>query len=184
MYWKENVSGYFWNQASIETQALLIEAFYEVTNDAKAVEAMKIWLLRNKQTNDWKTTKSTSEAIYALLMTGGNLLDESKLLEIEIAGEPLSQVAKEEIRPEPGVGYVRTSWHGIDIRPQMGRLKVKNPNRSGIAWGGLYWQYFEQLDKITSSETNLCINKRMILPTMTHHRNAQSNNRILAVAIN
>jgi len=92
-------------------------------------------------------------------MTGGNLLDESKLLEIEIAGKPLSQVAKEEIRPEPGTGYVKTSWQGDDIMLQMGRLKVKNPNRSGIAWGGLYWQHFEQLDKITYSETNLRLNK-------------------------
>ncbi|MDR2917648.1 MAG: hypothetical protein LBV74_22885, partial [Tannerella sp.] len=76
MYWKDNVAGYWWYQAPIETQAMLIEAFNEVAKDEEAVEEMKIWLLRNKQTNDWKTTKATSEAIYALLMTGGSLLDE------------------------------------------------------------------------------------------------------------
>jgi hypothetical protein len=167
MYWKENVAGYFWYQAPIETQAMLIEAFNEVAKDSEAVEEMKIWLLRNKQTNDWRTTKATAEAIYALLMTGGNLLDESKLLEVEIAGQPLASVAKEPIRPEPGTGYVKTSWQGSDVTPQMGRLKVTNPNNSGIAWGGLYWQYFEQLDKITSAETNLKINKQLFLRTLT-----------------
>ncbi|MDR0795298.1 MAG: hypothetical protein LBE79_04485 [Tannerella sp.] len=167
MYWKDNIAGYFWYQAPIETQALLIEAFNEVTKDTEAVEEMKIWLLRSKQTNDWKTTKATSEAIYALLMTGGNLLDESKLLSIEIAGKPLPEVVKEEIRPEPGTGYVKTSWHGSDITPQMGRLKVFNPNNMGIAWGGMYWQYFEQLDKITSAETNLRMNKQLFLRTLT-----------------
>jgi uncharacterized protein YfaS (alpha-2-macroglobulin family) len=167
MYWKNNVAGYFWYQAPIETQALLIEAFNEVAKDAEAVEEMKIWLLRNKQTNDWKTTKATSEAIYALLMTGGNLLDESRLLSIEIAGKPLSEVVKEEIRPEPGTGYVKTSWQGVDITPQMGRLKVTNPNNRGIAWGGMYWQYFEQLDKITSAETSLRMNKQLFLRTLT-----------------
>ena len=168
MSWKDNVAGYFWYQAPIETQAILIEAFNEVAADSEAVEEMKIWLLRNKQTNDWKTTKATSEAIYALLMTGGNLLDESKLLEVDIAGKPLAQVAKEEIKPEPGTGYVKTSWQGSDIIPQMGNLKVKNPNQKGIAWGGMYWQYFEQLDKITSAETNLRMNKQLFLRTLTN----------------
>ena len=167
MYWKDNVPGYFWYQAPIETQAMLIETFNEVAADLDAVEEMKIWLLRNKQTNDWKTTKATSEAIYALLMTGGNLLDESKLLEVEIAGKPLAQVAKEVIKPEPGTGYVKTNWQGSDITPQMGNLKVKNPNQKGIAWGGMYWQYFEQLDKITSAETNLKMNKQLFLRKLT-----------------
>ena len=167
MYWKDNVAGYFWYQAPIETQAILIEAFHEVAKDTEAVEEMKIWLLRHKQTNDWKTTKATSEAIYALLMTGANLLDESKLLDVEIAGRPLAEVAKETIKPEPGTGYVKTSWQGGDITPQMGRLKVKNPNTKGIAWGGLYWQYFEQLDKITSAETNLRMNKQLFLRILT-----------------
>ena len=168
MSWKDNVAGYFWYQAPIETQAMLIEAFNEVAADSEAVEEMKIWLLRNKQTNDWRTTKATSEAIYALLMTGGNLLDESKLLEVEIAGKPLSQIAKEDIKPEPGTGYVKTSWQGGDITSQMGNLKVKNPNQKGIAWGGMYWQYFEQLDKITSAETNLKMNKQLFLRTLTN----------------
>ena len=167
MYWKDNVRGYFWHQSPIETQALLIEAFNEVAKDTKAVEEMKIWLLRNKQTNDWKTTKATSEAIFALLMTGGSLLDESQLLSVEIAGKPLSKVAKEAIKPEPGTGYVKTSWQGGDITPQMGRLKVANPNKFGIAWGGLYWQYFEQLDKITSAETSLRMNKQLFLRVVT-----------------
>ena len=167
MYWKDNVAGYFWYQAPIETQAMLIEAFNEVTHDGAAVEEMKIWLLRNKQTNDWKTTKATSEAVYALLMTGGSLLDESKLLEVELTGKPLQEVAIDPIKPEPGTGYVKTSWPGSDVTPQMGRLKVKNPNSKGIAWGGMYWQYFEQLDKITSAETNLRMNKQLFLRTLT-----------------
>ncbi|MDR2147478.1 MAG: hypothetical protein LBE91_13565 [Tannerella sp.] len=167
MYWKDNVAGYFWYQAPIETQAILIEAFNEVTADIQSVEEMKIWLLRNKQTNDWKTTKATSEAVYALLMTGGNLLDESKLLEVEIGGKPLEQAVNEPINPEAGTGYVKTSWQGKEITPQMGKLTVKNPNNQGIGWGGLYWQYFEQLDKITSAVTNLKMNKQLFLRVLT-----------------
>jgi len=146
---------------------LLIEAFYEVANDLESVDEMKIWLLRNKQTNDWRTTKATSEACYALLMTGSNLLDESQPLEVKIGGEPLASVALESVRPEPGTGYVKTSWSGSDIKKEMATLEAHNPNRSGIAWGGLYWQYFEQLDKITSAETNLQMNKQLFLQKNT-----------------
>ncbi len=167
MYWKDNVAGYFWYQAPIETQAILIEAFNEVANDRQAVEEMKIWLLRNKQTNDWRTTKATAEACYVLLMTGSQLLNESLLPDIKIGGKPLAEAAKEEIRPEPGTGYVKTAWQGSDIRKEMAVLEVSNPNKSGIAWGGVYWQYFEQLDKITSAETNLKMNKQLFLKKLT-----------------
>jgi hypothetical protein len=45
-----NKAGWYWYQAPIETQALLIEAFTEVSNDHKSVDDMKVWLLKNKQT--------------------------------------------------------------------------------------------------------------------------------------
>ena len=74
MYWIANKAGWYWYQAPIETQALLIEAFAEIGNDTKSVDAMKVWLLKNKQTKNWPTTKSTTEAVYALLMQGTDWL--------------------------------------------------------------------------------------------------------------
>ncbi|MGL5235455.1 MAG: alpha-2-macroglobulin family protein, partial [Empedobacter falsenii] len=67
MYWKENQPGWFWYQAPVETQSLLIEAFDEVTKDEKSVEEMKVWLLKNRQTNQWNSTKATTKAVYALM---------------------------------------------------------------------------------------------------------------------
>ncbi|HMS53284.1 MAG TPA: hypothetical protein PKD56_13210, partial [Chitinophagales bacterium] len=74
MYFKDVQPGWYWYQAPIETQALLIEAFDEVGKDAKSVEEMRIWLLKQKQTQDWKTTKATAEACYALLLKGTSWL--------------------------------------------------------------------------------------------------------------
>jgi len=73
MFWKDNV-GYYWYQAPIERQALMIEFFDEVAKDEKAVDDMKVWLLKQKQTQDWKTTKATVEAVYALLLRGADWL--------------------------------------------------------------------------------------------------------------
>lgn len=171
MYWRNNVAGYFWYQAPIETQALLIQAFSEIANDMQAVEEMKIWLLRNKQTNDWRTTKATAEAVYALLMTGSKLLDESTPLDIKVGGKSLNETAQTDIRPEQGTGYVKTSWSSADITPAMGTLSVTNPNKNGIAWGGMYWQYFEQLDKITSAETKLKMSKSLFIKKVNEQGN-------------
>jgi uncharacterized protein YfaS (alpha-2-macroglobulin family) len=173
MYWKDNVAGWSWSQAPIETQALMIEVFSEVSGDGQAVDEMRIWLLRNKQTNRWETTKATTEAIYALLLGGGEsgsdseLLNETKLLEAEIGGKPLKEAVAEPLSPEAGTGYVKTVWNDSDVKPSMALLTVSNPNAKGIAWGALYWQYFEQLDKITSAETNLKMSKQLYRRVIT-----------------
>ncbi len=74
MYWKEwDNHGYWWYQAPIESQAMMIEAFSEIEKDPKTIDDLKTWLLKNKQTNNWKTTKATAEACYALLLEGTRL---------------------------------------------------------------------------------------------------------------
>ncbi len=164
MYWPQNKWGYYWYQSPIETQAMLIEAFYEVAADTTSMEEMKIWLLRNKQTSDWQTTKATSAACYAILLRGVNLIADTKLLDVQIGGKPLNKL--KDITAEAGTGYVKTTFRGSEIQPPMGNIKVYNPN-VGMAWGAAYWQYFEQLDKITSSQTNLKIDKKLFLKKHT-----------------
>ena len=160
MYWKENSGGYFWHQAPIETQALLIEVFDEVANDAQAVEDLKVWLLKQKQTQDWRTTKATAEACYALLRRGSDLLASDQLAEITVGGEKVDPRSKDDVTPEAGTGYFKTSWKGTEIQPAMGNVTV-NKADAGVAWGALYWQYFEQLDKITAHETPLKLAKQL-----------------------
>ena len=48
----------------------------------------------------------------------------------------------------------------------MGEVKITK-KRKGMAWGSLYWQYFEDLDKITSAETPLKLKKKLFLKTNT-----------------
>ena len=112
MYWKDNIGGYYWYQAPIETQALLIEAFDEVNKDETAVEDMKVWLLKQKQTTDWKTTKATAEACYALLLKGTELLTNDEMVEIKVAGKVIDPVALG-AKVEAGTGYLRP--HGAVV---------------------------------------------------------------------
>jgi len=168
MYWKTSY-GYYWYQAPIETHALLIEVFAEVLNDQKSVDELKTWLLKQKQTQDWQTTKATVEACYALLLRGEDWLAESKPPEITLGKEhPLTIVPGksgpdgERVNAEAGTGYFKTSWTGKEVVPDMGFVQVKN-NNNIVAWGSLYWQYFENLDKITPAETPLSLKKKLFI---------------------
>ena len=161
MYFKEEW-GWWWYQAPIETQALLIEAVDEIVKDQNSVDEMKVWLLKQKQVQDWKTTKATAEACYALLLRGSDWLADTKMPDIKIGGQMLDLLNNPEIHIEAGTGYFKTSWKGEDIKPEMGEVTVTN-NNNVVAWGSLYWQYYEQLDKITSAETSLKIDKKLFL---------------------
>ena len=165
-YFVDNISGFLWQQAPIETQAIIIEAFDEVGNDQQTVDELKIWLLKNKQTNDWKTTKATAEACYALLLRGTDVLADSKICEIKLDGKAVDPNANPDIKSEAGTGYFKTSWSGDAVKPGMGNVSVTNPNRN-VAWGALYWQYFEQLDKITFAETPLKLSKKLFREKVT-----------------
>src|SRR5437867_2800276 len=86
MSWRETESSWWWYRAPIETQALMIEAFDEVMGDKQAVQECKVWLLKQKQTQDWKTTKATADAVYGLLLRGRDLLASDKLVEVTVGG--------------------------------------------------------------------------------------------------
>jgi hypothetical protein len=161
MYWRNEQQGWFWYQAPVETQALLIEAYDEVLNDTKSVDELKVWLLKQKQTQDWKTTKATTEAVYALLLRGTNLLKGDNLAEVKVGNHIIDPNKLEgPDKPEAGTGYYKTSWDGSQVTPSMGKVTISNPNPS-VAWGSMYWQYFEQLDKITIAETPLKLSKKL-----------------------
>ncbi|MFZ2430865.1 MAG: MG2 domain-containing protein [Lutibacter sp.] len=164
MYWKENTASWFWHQAPIETQALLIEAFSEIENNTATVDELKVWLLKNKQTNSWKTTKATTEAVYALLLQGSDWLSVNESVEVTVGNQKIEPSTLENVKIEAGMGYFKTFWNGNEITPEMGEVTITKKDK-GIAWGGLYWQYFEDLDKITSAETPLKLTKKLFLKT-------------------
>ena len=165
MYWAVK-SGFEWYQAPVESQALMIEAFDEITSDMKAVEEMKIWLLKQKQTQDWKTGRATVEACYALLLRGTDLLADSPEVKITIGGNQVGPKLLRDVKTEAGTGYFQVSWDGKEINPEMGKISISKSN-DGIAWGALYWQYFENMDKITQYQTPLKIEKKLFIEKNT-----------------
>jgi len=186
MYWKEwNNGGYYWHQAPIESQAMMIEAFTDIDKNQTTINDLKTWLLKQKQTQNWKTTKATAEACYALLLgppapqggvLGASVLDDEPIVHIKVGNIVIrSNDLTDSKNPpsggrgaEAGTGYFKKRIDGKDVKPEMGNIEVslksagsKSPPLGG--WGALYWQYFEDLDKITSSATPLKLTKKLFV---------------------
>ncbi|HOT75368.1 MAG TPA: alpha-2-macroglobulin family protein [Candidatus Wallbacteria bacterium] len=148
MYWSELEISWWWQRAPIETQALMIEAFSEVMDDKKSVEDCKVWLLKQKQTQDWKTTTATADSIYALICRGDNLLASDALVEVSVGG-----VKVEPEKVEAGTGFYEKRYDGSSVKPEFGDITVKKTD-AGVAWGGAHWQYMEDMSKITPHTQN------------------------------
>ncbi len=175
MYWKEwTTGGYYWHQAPIESQAMMIEAFADIDKNNNTVDDLKTWLLKQKQTQNWKTTKATAEACYALLISpptpqggikAGSWLDEEKEVTITLGTTVINSTDN---KTEAGTGYFKKRIEGDKVKSNMGNIavsvKVANSKTPPLAgWGAVYWQYFEDLDKITLAATPLKLVKKLFI---------------------
>jgi len=175
MYWKEMTGGFHWWQAPVETESLLIETFREVSGDAVADREMKTWLLRQKQTHHWPTTRSTADAVYALLIGGQNWLSRERRVTMKLGEKTVDLTAG-----EAGAGYNKKIFDAPFINPGMGNITVTmktadmaagKPGASPAS-GAVYWQYFDQLDQIGSAHAGnnhapLRISKRLFVQRRT-----------------
>jgi hypothetical protein len=162
MFWRDTELSYFWYRAPIETQALMIEAFEEVMNDDESVEECKVWLLKQKQTLDWKTTKGTADAVYALLLRGANWLSSDALVDVKLGD---LDIKPEKV--EAGTGFFEQKFLRAEVAPQMSRITLTKSN-PGVAWGSIHWQYLEDMSKITPHEgTPLKLTKTLFRRELT-----------------
>ena len=173
MYFKEfTTGGYYWYESPIESQAMMIEAFTDIDKNNTTIDDLKTWLLKQKQTQNWKTTKATAEACYALLLNGNNWLSEEKGITIQLGNTTIKSTDQ---KTESGTGYFKQTIPAEKVQPGMGNITITEtpstvpPLGGGGGLGGfggfgsVYWQYFEDLDKISSSETPLKLVKKLFI---------------------
>lgn len=174
MFWRDLELSWWWYRAPIETQALMIEAFDEVAQDPQAVEGCRVWLLKQKQTQDWKTTKATADAVYALLLRGRDILASDALVELKLGGMDLTPgkrpARKAGAAPRPveaGTGFYEVRFSGPEVKAKMGNITVKKTD-PGVAWGSVHWHYLEDMTKVTPYEgTPLKLKKTLFIKSNT-----------------
>jgi hypothetical protein len=143
--------------------------------DLPAVEDCRVWLLKQKQTQDWKTTKATADAVYALLLRGRDILSSEALVQVKLDGVDVtpgtshqsSVNSNQSPAVEPGTGFYEYRFAPADIKPKLGDITVKKVDQ-GVAWGSVNWQYLEDMSKATPYEgTPLKLNKALFVKVNT-----------------
>ena len=166
MYWRDNKAGWFYYQRPVETQALLIETFREVTpQDTHSVGQMQQWLLKQKQTTRWSSDIATLRAIQALMPVGGKekwtAVKGSD--EIVVKGKTVADTLRVDYA-DGSAGYLRHSYRKDSLSALCGGRNVSATvvrEDKGISWGALYYQYTEQMDKVPASETGITLRRTL-----------------------
>lgn len=161
MFWANNASTAFMSNSAISVHTFIMEAFREIKASSADMDLMKQWLLKQKQTKVWESTHATIDAIYALLSTGSDWFASSGESKIFINNELVESENK-----ELGTDYIKQSWAGNQVSASMGNVKIEKFG-DGPAWGAMYWQYYEDLDKVTTQKGELNIDKKLFVEKST-----------------
>jgi alpha-2-macroglobulin len=96
-YWAQEDRSWLWYRDTIESHAFSLRALMELDPKDKRAEGLVQWLFLNKKMNHWKSTRATSEAIYALV----HYLDANKTLAVREVVKVDAGTAKTEFVFEP-----------------------------------------------------------------------------------
>ncbi|MDR2205511.1 MAG: hypothetical protein LBE36_05080 [Flavobacteriaceae bacterium] len=159
VYWKQNLNDWGWYSSKTVNHAGALEAFQKLSpSDINFIEEMKIWLITQKEVNFWGSSRGTAEVIFTILNSGKSWTSaESDKAEILWGNPPLSFGEGSGVRT---TGYIKQSINSNEIDKNLATVSIKKES-AGIVQGGLFWQYYEDLDKIKSSENYVSITKEL-----------------------
>ena len=158
MFFAFNENPYTWGGMQMQAHVDVMEALEQTGGNTDTVEEMKLWLLKQKQTQQWNSPVATADAVFALLMKGANLLDNQGDVRIVIANEVLETVSPSKTTV-PGLGYIKRSFtqkNVVDAR----KIEVEKRN-PGIAWGAVYAEFESPVSDVKQQGGDLNVEKQL-----------------------
>jgi hypothetical protein len=131
--------GYYWYNNNIETQAVILNAISEVMPEDTDINAIRNWLITQKRTQSWRTTRSTAMAVYAIL--GSSTTTKPSSDEVKAGKKRETTTAA---KP-----YVSFSWKDGEISKAAGQAHIIK-NGDLPSFGAWNYIYFEDNDKVKS----------------------------------
>ena len=144
---------YSWFSYKIPTEVAAMEAIQRITKDTKAIDEMKRWLLKQKQTQTWETPIATADAVYVLMATGtSDLLANTGGVEITLGKEVIRTPA------DDAIGYIKKTVSGDVMNIKKVRVDKEG---TGMGWGAVYAQYLESMDQISGQGNGLSVSRQL-----------------------
>ena len=169
MFWQKNVSGYFWQDAAISTHTRIMEALHLVDNQQAEQDELRVWLLNQKRTQNWDNVIANVDALNVLLLNGSDWISHENKITVKMAGKTVKPE-----KTEVGTGYFSVVVPGDGVKPEMGKLQLESAEGDNLAWGALYWQFEEDIDKVLANKTGLHVEKTVMLNTVKNGKEVLS----------
>lgn len=157
MYWANNRRGSSYFTSPIETHCLLMKVFNTLSPDQKDTDRMKQWLLNQKRTQNWESVPATLNAIYALVLTGSDWLNENNTCTATWGNKTYSTA-----EGETATGYLKVVLDEKEIASGSNSISIRKEGNTP-AWGAVYEQYFENIDKVEKQKGVLNVEKKLFI---------------------
>ncbi|MDD4747229.1 MAG: MG2 domain-containing protein [Salinivirgaceae bacterium] len=153
IFWRENTHGWEWYQSPIEIQIRILEFYNQMQAPTEKIEALKIWILQQKRTRQWNSNSATAQAVYALVTSGRNWIENQEPVTITLSN---LKIVSTEYTQQSGTGYFKTTFEGDEIPNNLNFVAINNPNSNPV-YGGLYAQFYEDFTNIKPWQQNVAI---------------------------
>ncbi|MDR2389062.1 MAG: alpha-2-macroglobulin [Tannerellaceae bacterium] len=159
MFWPNNRREQNYFRSPIDVHCLLMTVFRTLGASASETDRLRQWLLNRKQTRHWGSTPSTLYALYSLLGSESDSPMETNETSIRWGDKTFSPTVG-----ETGAGYMLESVEGDSLRPSHHSLVLHKKGNSP-AWGAVFYQYFESVEKINAQRGALSVEKKLFRET-------------------
>ncbi|MCX7954417.1 MAG: MG2 domain-containing protein [Bacteroidales bacterium] len=149
IYWKELFNGWRWYENEIENISIIYSAINTINKDQKILDGIVKWLILQKQTQMWKTSKATVNAIYTILNHFNFNINKKFESTIKIGNKVIDV---DYFTKEAGTGYFKVLFDKKDIDTSFYKISIINKANSQ-AWANIYWYYEAKMNEILNYNT-------------------------------
>lgn len=149
MFWANNRSNTFYRNSAIQRHCAIYKAFEMVSPRSSELDAMRQWLLLQKQTQSWGNVPSTLDAVDILLQSGSIPLSTGLNTRIEWGDEVLPDATA----ADAVMGYEKYVREGNAITATDAQITL-TAHGEHPSWGAIYWQYSQEITQVDAHATS------------------------------
>jgi len=159
-YYDTSIVESTWADYRIPTQTVVIEALHRLDGDKAVLAQMQQWLLKQKQVQSWNTPVNTVNSVYALLLENDSLLAERPMPQLWLDNRPVAMD-----NASLGLNTVKETMALPDGTNPPRTFTVRKES-DGVAWGAVYAQYMEEVDKVSNQSEGLSVVRKVYVERM------------------
>jgi hypothetical protein len=161
MFWRENQSGWSWDEAPMQTQAMIAQFFKKMKLPVSELDAIKLWMVHEKQGQAWRNADASLAAVKTLINTGSDWVNEKNTVTIKIGGLTIDS---DKEAKTAGTGYFSKKID--EINNSMKDIAIENDGKTPV-WGGIYHSFTESFENIKSNTDELSVERQLFVKTQT-----------------